>query len=154
MKYAIDVLIAIGSGLYWIVTKFFPVLVKKFGLAPVKYGIQLTVSSLITLITLAFWAAFIVFITKIYNQFKDFLDVLSNPLTSSSSSGQGQDYLACFMHLMNASGMANGMSSAFSFTIAILLFMFSHVLYKTALQVLKLVSDELAKLISASRLGL
>lgn len=150
MKFIIDALIAIGAGLYWVITKFFPVLAKKFGLAPIKYAIQLSVSSLITLTTVAFWSAFVVFIVETYNQFKAFLLVISNPATSSASTGQGQDYLACFMHLMNASGMANGMSSAFSFTIAILLFMFSHILYKTALQVLKLVSDELSKLISAT----
>jgi hypothetical protein len=152
MPFIINAIISIGSGLFWLVKKFFPFIIKKFGLASVKYGIQLSISSLIFLVTLSFWGAFIVFIVETYSQFKAFLALISNPATSTAATGQGQEYLACFMYLMDVSGISNGLNSAFSFTIAILIFMFSHVLYKTAINVLKLVSDELAKLINAARL--
>ncbi|MFA5234887.1 MAG: hypothetical protein WC390_10855 [Sulfurimonas sp.] len=149
MPFIINLLTSLGTGIYWVVKKFFPALIKKFGLASVIYGIQFSVSSLIFIVTFAFWGGFVVFVTETYSQFKAFLDLIVNPATSSAATGQGQDYLACFMLLMDSSGMSNGISSAFSFTIMILLFMFSHILYRTALGVLDLVSNEIAKLIKA-----
>lgn len=153
MTFIINALLALGSGIFWIVQKFFPFLLKKFGLVSVKFGIQSTISALVFVVTLAFWAAFVVFITETYSQFKVFIALISNP-TLNNLGGQGQDYIACFMYLLEASGISNGLNSAFSFTIMLLLFMFSLVLYKTAISTLKLVSDELSKLISASNLGL
>ncbi len=150
MMFFVNLLSALGNGIYWIITKFFPILVKKFGLLSIKAFTQKTVSALLIAVSLAFWAAFVVFLTTAYNKFSDFLTLISNPSSSSATSGQGGEYLACFFHLMDVSGISSGLNSAFAFTIMILLFSFTQVLYSVAKDTLKHVSDELNKILSVS----
>ena len=143
MGFIISAIASIGSVLFWVVKKFFPTLIKKFGLGAVKYGIQNFISGIIIVITIAFWSAMVYFITESYSYFKQFLNLISNP-TGQSQFGSSQ-YLECFMNLLQSSGIAAGFNSAIVFTLMILIFMFSLIVYRTALSSLKLVSDEVSK---------
>lgn len=148
MNFIINALVAVGTAIYWVVETFFPFLLKKFGLAAVKFFIQKSISVLLLTTTLTFWGAFVVFIVGAYVQFKDLIVIISNP-SSEVASGVAYSYFSCFLHLLDVSGFSSGFTAGFSFTIAIFVWMFSLTLYTTAIHTLKLFSDELSKLLSS-----
>ena len=145
MSYVISAITSIGMGLFWLVQEFFPFIVKKFGLGAIKSSIQTVISSFVIIVTIAFWAAMVTFITTTYTYFKDFLIVISNPMSSSSAAGNGSEYISCFIELLQVSGIASGFNSAVGFTMIMLVFMFSLIVFRTARSSLTLISDEVDK---------
>lgn len=139
----------IGSGLYWVVKKWFPAEAKKLGAIVFKGAIQKSLSAIIVTISVAFWGAFVTFVVSVYNEFSDFMSLITNP--ASSVAGAGSEYLSCFFHLLNVSGFSAGLNSAFAFTIMVLLFSFTLFIYTFVKNTLKHISDELHKVSSASK---
>ena len=145
MAFLINIVVSLGSVIWWVVQKFFPFLIKKFGLMAVKGGIQKIISALVILVSVAFYGAVIVFISQTYTIFKDFVAILNNPAASSLGGGAGSKYLECFMNLLNASGIAAGFNAAFSFGISVLIFFFLRGLYSITQKTTKIISDEVSK---------
>jgi hypothetical protein len=77
--------------------------------------------------------------------FRSFVDILNNPAASTLGSGAGSKYLACFMNLLNASGIAAGFNAAFSFGMSVLIFFFLRGLYSITQKTVKIISDEVSK---------
>ncbi|MBD3843976.1 MAG: hypothetical protein IE909_19290 [Campylobacterales bacterium] len=150
MGLIINALSWIGSAIFWVVKKFFPKLVKKFGISAVGFGIQKAISILLITVVIAFWTAFIVFLNQSLTLFYDFLEILNNPTTSTTLNQQSSEILTCFFALLNVSGVTSGFNSGFAVTLGILIFLFTHVLYQTALQVLSLVSDQIHKMLKSA----
>jgi len=134
-----------GAFVWWLVQKFFPFLIKKFGAAVVKFGIQKTISVVVVLVTVAFYGAVVVFISETYTIFRNFVAILNDPASSTLGGGSGSEYLSCFMNLLHASGIAAGFNAAFSFGISVLIFFFLRGLYSITQKSLKVISDEVAK---------
>ncbi|WP_373002613.1 hypothetical protein [Sulfurimonas sp.] len=143
MPLIINLVTAIGTGLMFIIQKFFPFLIKKFGLGAVKFGLQKTASVAVVLIYVAFFGAVVIFISETYTQFNVVIDLINNP--TSSMSGDSAKYFSCFLYLLNVSGIASGFNSAFSFFISVMIFFFTRGLYSIATKSMKAVSDELNK---------
>ena len=142
MAFLINIVTVIGTGIWWIIQKFFPFLVKKFGLSTVKMAIQKAISAVLILVTIAFYGSVIVFISETYTRFRFLLDVISNP--SSAGFGDSQ-YLSCFYYLLQVSGISAGFNSAFAFGISVFVFFFLRGLYALTIKTLKLISDEVSK---------
>jgi len=134
----------IGSAIAFVVKKFFPFIIKKFGAYAVKGAIQKAVSAIVILITLSFYAAVLVFISETYTQFKAVLAILNDP-SSTVGGGDAGTYFNCFLNLMQSSGISNGFNSAFSFGISVFIFFFLRASYSMALKAAKTVSDEVSK---------
>lgn len=134
----------IVSVVMFLVQKFLPFLIKKFGLGAVKFGIQKAASVAVVLTTVAFYAAFIIFISETVTQFKSLIGLFNNP-ASSGISGKSAELFSCFLNLLHVSGIANGFNSAMSFGIAVLIFFFTRGLYGATIKALKIVSDEINK---------
>ena len=145
MGILINLLVAFCSGIFWLIKKFFPFIIKKYGLGAVKFAIQKSITAFLVLTTVAFYASVIVFISNTFTVFRNFIAILQNPSSSSFMSGASSEYLSCFLYLLNASGIASGFNAAFSFGISVLIFMFMHKLYQVSVRTLKLISDEISK---------
>jgi hypothetical protein len=145
MAFVINIITMIGTALWWVIQKFFPYIIKKFGILSVKAAIQKTISALVILITVAFFGAVLFFISQTYTIFRQFVAVLNNPASTGLGGGAGSEYLSCFMNLLHASGIADGFNAAFSFGISVLIFFFLRGLYSIALKTTKIISDEVAK---------
>lgn len=136
----------IGSAIGFIIQKFFPYLIKRFGLTSVKLAIQKTASSIVILVTIAFYGAVVVFISETYSQFKIFIEILNNPSSSQiiSSNEQSTQILGCVMNLITVSGIASGFNSAFSFGMTILIFFFFNGAYKITQSSASIISKEIS----------
>jgi len=147
MAIIIEILIAVGSAIWWVVKTFFPYLIKRFGIGTVKFFIQKSISAILILMTGVFFFAVLAFISKTYTIFKNFTMLLNNPAHSAlaTSSPRGVEIINCFMNLLHASGIATGLNAAFAFGISVLIFIFLYALYTTSLRVVKLISDEVSK---------
>ena len=144
MGLVINVITALGSGIWWLVQKFFPYLVKKFGVAAVKFAIQKSISYLLVATTIAFYVAVIIFLNETFTQFREFMTLFSNP----SQYVQGQEatkYFSCFLNLLHVSGIASGFNSAFNFGISVFVFFFFRGMYRITISTLKILSDEIQK---------
>lgn len=148
MQFIINALVGLGTAIFWLVETFFPYLLKKFGLAAVKFAIQKTVSALLIALIIAFWGVVTTFLVTFYGQFKDVMDIVSSP-ASHVGGGVAGSYFSCFLTLLDASGFSSGFRSGIAVTISIFIFMITRVLYETAIYSLKLFSDELGKLLSS-----
>ena len=148
MGYVIQVAIGLGSFIAFLIKKFFPAFIKKFGMGVVKSAIQKVASSAVILMTVTFYGAVIVFISETYTQLKFIIEIINSPSTSnkiSSMSGESGNLIQCFLNLLHVSGIANGFNSAFSFFMSVLLFFLMRGLYKITRDSLVIVSDEIAK---------
>ena len=147
MSLIINIIAGIGSVLWWVIQKFFPYIIEKFSIKVVKGAIQKTISVLVIMVSISFYGAVIVFISQTYTMFRNFIAILNNPASSSSvlGGGSGSQYLACFMNLLHASGIAAGFNAAFSFGISVLIFFFLRGLYSITQKTTKLISDEVSK---------
>ncbi len=143
MKFLFAAASFIGSFFSWIVEKAVPYLAKKIGIGAAKYATQNLFSLILYFVVFAYWTASVYFITESYRIFRDFLDLISNP-TANTQFGSSQ-YLECFMNLLQSSGIATGFNAAISFTMLILLFMFSVAVYSSATITVKRISDEVFK---------
>ena len=142
MGFVINIITVIGTAIWWLIQKFFPFLIKKFGLGTVKMAIQKSISAVLILVTISFYGAVIVFISETYTRFRFLLEVINNP--SNAGFGNSQ-YLSCFYSLLQSSGIAAGFNSAFAFGISVFIFFFLRGLYALTIKTLKLVSDEISK---------
>jgi len=143
MGVLISLLASLASAVMWIIQKFFPFLIKKFGLGAVKFGIQKAASIAVVLVTVSFYASVIIFISETYTMFHFVIDKISNPM--SGMSGDASAKFSCFLYLLSASGIKSGLTSAFSFFISVMIFFFSRGLYSLTIKSLKIVSDEISK---------
>lgn len=143
MPLLINLVTAIGTGLMFIIQKFFPFLIKKFGLGAIKFGIQKTASVAVVVVTIAFYSAVLIFISETYTQFKVVIDIINS--SSTSMSGDSAKYFSCFLYLLDVSGISAGFNSAFSFFVSVMLFFFTRGLYSITSKSLKIVSDEISK---------
>lgn len=139
-----QVLAFIGSGIFYLIKKFFPFLIKKFGAIAVKFGIQKVISLIVIGLNIAFFTAVLLFISETYTQLKGVFAIINNA-SSSISGGEASAAFSCFLNLMHVSGIAAGFNSAFSFGISVLVFFFLRSAYKIAVSSAKIVSDELSK---------
>ena len=145
MKYIANIFTYLAAFVWWVVQKFLPFIIKKYGAGTIKFAIQKVASALLILVTVTFYAAAIVFISDTYTMFRDFVAILNNPAASSFGGGAGSKYLECFMNLLHASGIAAGFNAAFSFGISVLIFFFLRGLYSITQKTVKYISDEVAK---------
>ncbi len=145
MSVIVNILVMIGSAVWWLIQKFLPFLIKKFGAGAVKLGIQKTISALLVLVTVAFYAATIIFISQTYTMFRSVVAILNNPTANALGGGSGSEYLSCFMNLLHASGIAAGFNAAASFGISVLIFFFLRGLYAFTLKISRAISDEVSK---------
>ena len=144
MGLIVNILVAIGSFIWWLVQKFFPFLIKKFGLSSVKFAIQKLISAFVVSTAILFYAAVIVFINETFTIFRNFLALIESP-SSAGFGGAGSEYVSCFFYLMDVSGVSAGFTAAFNFGLSVFIFFFFRGLYKITVQTSKLVSDEIAK---------
>ena len=145
MKAIANVFSLIGAFIWWVVQKFLPFIIKKFGVIVVKSGIQKTISALVILITVAFYVAVFKFISDTYTMFRSVVAVLNDPTANALGGGAGSQYLSCFMNLLHASGIAAGFNAAASFGISVLIFFFLRGLYAFSLKISRAISDEVSK---------
>lgn len=138
-----NILASIATGVMWLIQKFFPFLIKKFGLGAIKFGIQKTASVAVVLVTLSFYSAVIIFISETYSVFNDVLNTINSP--TSGMSGSSSEKFSCFLFLLDVSGIKSGFNSAFSFFVTVMLFFFTRGLYSLTVKSLKIVSDEINK---------
>ena len=144
MGLIVNIVVSIASGIFWVIKKFLPKLIKKFGVGAVKFGIQKTVTALLVVTTVAFYTSVVVFISQTFTVFRNFIELLNNP-SSSPFGGSGSSMIPCILSLLDASGISAGFNAAFSFGISVLIFLFLHKLYQVSVRALKIVSDELQK---------
>jgi hypothetical protein len=143
MKSLINIVTFIGTLVFWLVKKYFPYLLKKFGIGTVKFAIQKIITALLVIVTVTFYGMVIVFISETYTVFRDFIGILDNP--SSAGLGTGGVEFSCFLNLLHSSGIAAGFNAAFSFGISVFIFFFFNGAYHIAIDTLKILSDELSK---------
>ena len=141
-KVASEVVIAVASGIWWIINKFFPFLIKKYGAGAVKLVIQKSISVLVIGVTISFYGAVIIFISETYTRFKFLIEMFNNPIGLGGLSGQSAEYFSCFLNLLRASGISDGLESAFSFAMSVFVFFFLHSLYKITRKSLVIISNE------------
>jgi len=151
MGLIINILVAVASAILWLVKKFFPMLIKKYGLGSVKFAIQKTISALLVATTVAFYTSVVVFISQTFTVFRNFIELLNDP-SSSPFGGSGSSMIPCILSLLDASGISAGFNAAFSFGISVLIFLFLHKLYQVSVRALKILSDELQKAFMAGTL--
>jgi len=146
MSMIVNILTFVGTVLFWFVKKFFPFLIKKFGLLSVKMAIQKTVSAFLIVVIVAFFGFFVIFLSNVYTEFRNLILLLNNP--SSFISGSALEYFNCFLNLLHTSGIASGFTSAFSFGMSVFIFFFLRGLYSTTIKVVRSISDEVHKNLS------
>lgn len=129
----------ITTGLTWLFKTFLPDLAKKFGLGAITGLVQKAVSVVVITLTVSFFAFVVYFITTVYNAFRDFLSY------TSSMSGSGDQYASCFLNLLHASGIAQGVQMSMPFLMMVLVFDFGYAAYRIVLFVTKTISDETFK---------
>jgi len=132
----------IGSGLSWLFQKFFPFLVKKYGLGAAKALTQKAISALLVSTAIAFYSAVFIFISETYTRFRFLLEVISNPTAAGFGSSSE---LSCFYYLLEVSGISAGFNSAFAFAISVFIFFFFRGFYSITVKTLKTISDEISK---------
>lgn len=145
MSLVVNVLTFIASGILWLFKKFLPFLSKKFGIGALKFAARKASAFLLVSVTVAFYAAFIVFIAETYNVLSAFINSLNSGAVSFPGTS-GSQYIGCAYYLLNASGISAGLSSAFTFGLAVFAFLFLHSLYTSTIQVLKILDHQVSEL--------
>jgi len=133
----------IAQFIWWLIQKWFPYLIKKFGIGSVKFAIQKTIQVLLISVTISFYAMVIIFINDAFTIFRQIVDLINNP--GASLTGESSDLFSCFLNLLSVSGIASGFNSAASFGISVLVFIFLRGLYTISLKALKTINEELHK---------
>jgi len=139
----ISILGGIGTAVQFVIRKFFPFIIKKFGLGAVKFSIQKSASIAVVLVTVAFYGSVIIFISETYTMFHFIIDKINNPMNGMG--GEAASKFSCFLYLFAASGIKSGFTSAFSFFVSVMIFFFTRGLYSLTQKSLKIVSDEISK---------
>lgn len=127
-----------GTAFAWLLKTFLPNVAKRFGLGAITGLIQKGVSVAVVALVVSFFGFVVYFISQMYNAFRDFMSYLSN------LPGGGQ-WGSAFLHLLQASGIAQGVQMAMPFMMSVLVFYFGYSAYKLVMMVMKTISDETAK---------
>jgi len=143
MTKVIAVIGFVAQFIWWLIQKWFPYLIKKFGIGSVKFAIQKTIQVLLITTTIAFFGMVIVFINDAFTIFRQVVELLNNP--GANLSGESASYFSCFLNLLSVSGIASGFNSAASFGISVLIFIFLRGAYTIAIKALKTINEELYK---------
>lgn len=133
----------VAQFIWWLIQKWFPYIIKKFGIGSVKFAIQKTIQVLLITTTIAFFGMVIVFINDAFTIFRQVVELLNNP--GANLSGESASYFSCFLNLLSVSGIASGFNSAASFGISVLIFIFLRGAYTIAIKALKTINEELYK---------
>lgn len=128
-----------GTAFTWLLKDFAPSILKRFGIGAITGVIQKAVSVIVIGLTVAFFGFTIYFISQVYSAFRNFLDY------SSNLGNGGDQWVSCFLNLLHASGIAQGVTMAMPFLMFVLVFYFGYAAYRIVLLVSKTISDETFK---------